>query len=101
MTVSVSATAQSEIDAAAAYYHSISPRLAVRLLKESADVMQFIDDHPRMYRRTSSNVRIASLRSFPFELYYRVRLSGTQVIRFLPARIDPETKQARIASANN
>lgn len=101
MTVSVSDTAQKELDAAAAYYHSISPQLAVRLLDESNDVLRFIDEFPNMYRRTSLNVRVASLRSFPFELYYRVRLNGAQIIRFLPARIDPDTKRTRVANANN
>ena len=96
MKIEVSPRAAQEISDTTAYYSAIHPYLAERLLEEYYSIIEHISGYPLMYRKITKIHRIASLHTFPYEIYYQVRKTAVQIIAFIPGRIHPKTKVRRL-----
>jgi plasmid stabilization system protein ParE len=64
--------AQSEYDAAIAWYRARSPSAASRFETEVERVLGLIAAHPEMFHKYDDEHRFAVLRRFPYSLVYQV-----------------------------
>lgn len=92
--------ALTEIKAAAAEYEAVRPGHRVLYLSDIDYVVELLTTVPKFCQRVDGEVRRASLRRFPYHLYYRVdeTVGRVHVIGCKPDRADPATVLADIAA---
>ena len=80
MTVHILPPAEDDLDAAVAYYASIDPQLAHRLLCEFEAILERIETHPLLYRKRPGGYHRVNLHVFPYYVSYIIRMEGILIV---------------------
>lgn len=78
MKFSILTTAQLELDAAANYYRQQASDLDLDFVREAKKTFERSKANPLSYTKVSQNTRSASLRRFPYSVFYSC--SDTEII---------------------
>jgi plasmid stabilization system protein ParE len=97
--VRLTAAAQADIDKASRWYEDQSTGVGDRFLEHVLDTIDRIGDHPEGYRKVIQDVRMATVRRFPFGIWSRIMPDGSIVIACLHSKRDPVlARSGRLAS---
>lgn len=88
--------AESDIDAAFAWYEFREPGLGLRSLQEVDTAFDTIEAQPRLFASIHHDVRRALLKKFPFGVYYVHREAAVVVIAVMHAARHPNSWQRRV-----
>ena len=95
--VIVSAPAQSEIDAAAAWYENRKDGLGLEFLDRVSETLERIETNPEGYAEGYRGLRRANLDQFPYGVWFRVMPDNSLVIACLHGRRHPVLAWERAA----
>lgn len=76
-----------DVHDALTWYEAEAPHQVQRLLKHIEEAEQTIREHPHLQRPIDANHRRFSLRTFPYEIWYRV-LDDQQLVQILAFKHD-------------
>ena len=88
--------AQSEYEAAIAWYHARSPRAAIRFEAEVERVCDVIVHNPEIFARYDELTRFALLDRFPYSVIYLIDQSTIHIVAVAHASRAPGYWQGRI-----
>lgn len=99
--VSLSFNAQRDFHRAQAYYDAEAPEQTDRFIDEFFTTTRLIQDFPHSAPAVRGSARRASLRVFPYQVWYRVRSEADviEVIAVLHHRQDPERIAERLGGS--
>ena len=95
MTLVFTKAAQTETEAAGAWYEAQRPRLGMEFLAALDAAIETVRTHPEAYPVVLRDIRRARLHRFPYSLFYRVHDKQLLVIACFHARRDPRAWQRR------
>ena len=97
MTLPVRLTSAAVRDLALAerWYLDEAPHVLASFEGEIDKVFSLISERPELYRTVESTVRRASLRKFPFSVFYRILPEWLEVIAVVHQSRDPRTWRRR------
>jgi plasmid stabilization system protein ParE len=95
LPVVLSIEAEADLDQAAQWYEQRSARLGADLVTKVHDILVRIGDNPELYPKVHHDIRRALVRRFPYGVFYRVSVSGVEVVGIFHDRRDPSTWQDR------
>ena len=87
--------AETDIEAAAAWYDRQRRGLGEEFLDEVLNVCKTISEHPRLYPVVHRHTRRAIIRRFPFGIYFRIEETGIVVIAVMHGSRHPKQWQRR------
>jgi plasmid stabilization system protein ParE len=90
-SVLIRAAARQDIDHAHDWYAEHAPEQVARFLDQLAAAIDRLRDSPQAFRPLRQDARRATLRVFPYELWYRVHVEPRviEVLAVVHARQDP------------
>jgi plasmid stabilization system protein ParE len=88
--------AYDDLEAAYSTYETHRAGLGRRFLAEVRTVRERIGRHPRQYGRVGHNVRAATVRRFPYVIYYKVEPVRVVILAILHGRRSPRVWKRRI-----
>ena len=80
MKLSIHQQAAAEIEQATRYYTRRDPDVGSRFLDELERVLDRLSAHPHSAQAVDGNVRRATLRDFPYQVFYRVTATSIDVL---------------------
>lgn len=96
--VSLSVNARRDFDRAQAYYEAEAPEQIDRFIDEFFTTTRLVQDFPHSAPAVRGSARRASLRVFPYQVWYRIRADADviEVIAVLHHRQNPERIAERL-----
>lgn len=89
LTVYISPEAKLDLDEATVWYERRAPGQGAAFKAVLREIVERIGQHPRMYVEVAGGARRASLRTFPYAVYYRVESTGIEVLAIVHESRDP------------
>jgi len=87
--VRLTPSAERDIGLAASWYSREAPHMVASLEEELDRLFQQITDRPEMYQIVEATVRRATVRRFPFSVFYRILPDSIEVIAIIHQSRDP------------
>lgn len=94
----VSATAESDLAEATAFYHRIRPGLGDHFVLCVEHALDRILEHPQAFPMVLPDVRRTLVRRFPYGVFFRVRRQRIEVEAVFHLRTDPARHWERLDS---
>ena len=94
--VRIRADAEADIERAFHWYESERAGLGVEFRTELQRTLNLIAEHPRLYSPVEQNVRRASLRRFPYGVYYWELPDAIVIFACMHGHSDPRLWRSRL-----
>src|SRR5438067_2164727 len=91
----VSPQAEQEAEEAARWYERRSKGLGAAFLEVIAGTLTQIADNPFLFPLVERDVRRASVKRFPFGIFFRIRADRVKVLAILHSARDPDRWRSR------
>jgi plasmid stabilization system protein ParE len=88
--------AEADVDEAAVWYEGRLEKLGVDFVAEVRVAIESIATHPLLYAEVDRGLRRASIRRFPYGVFYRVAEDKIFIVGVLHDRRDPSVWQKRL-----
>ena len=90
------AEARAEFDEAFDWYEQQRPGLGLDFMRRVQQAFDLIEQMPELHARVFEDVRCATVRRFPYAVYYRVETDQIVVLAVFHGRRDPKIWQERV-----
>lgn len=94
-TLTFKPLAEAEVSEAFAWYSQPDIGMGGELLDELERIERFIRFNPLLYPRVEADIRRASLRRFPYSLFYVIDNDQVQMLSCFHQQRDPKSRGAR------
>jgi plasmid stabilization system protein ParE len=91
----VNPEAEADLDEARRWYEAERTGLGDELIDAVGDVLQRVQQAPRLYAKVFQNLRLALVRRFPYLIVYRIDEDQITVVAVYHAHRDPRDWQSR------